>query len=75
MSQNDSTDVPKIELDGAVLEDAVQYARRWNLPSFLVRNYQFGYERECHDLLFAGESRKGAREIEDAEDIILDLQD
>lgn len=68
MLMSDSTDVPNAELE------TIEYSKRWVLPSFLVRNYQFGYERECHDLLFAGEGRRGAREIEDSEDI-LSIQD
>lgn len=67
MSDRDSSDVP---------DDETSLARRWMIPSFLVRNYQFGYERECHDLLFSGENRKGARESEIIEDetVVIDFR-
>ncbi len=36
--------------------------KKWTIPSFIVRDYQYGYERECTDYLFGGESKKGGRE-------------
>ena len=44
-------------------EAEIANRRRWRIPSFLVRNYRFGYERECTDLMFSGSEQKGAREV------------
>lgn len=65
MTKRDSSDVP----GGQEL-----FIRRWLIPSFLVRNYQFGYERECHDLMFSGENRKGAREEADEDVVVPDIK-
>ena len=34
----------------------------FRIPSFLKRDFHFGYERECYDLFFGGETKEGARE-------------
>lgn len=51
MKKRESLGVPKLDED-----------RRWKIPAFLIRNYQYGYERECTDYLFGGDNKRGARE-------------
>lgn len=41
--------------------DETAEGKKWQIPSFLIRNYQFGYERECYEYFFGGEDKRGAR--------------
>lgn len=48
--------------------------KKWSIPSFIVRDYQHGYERECTEYLFGGENKKGARDsVEDQLERVIHL--